>query len=213
MVVARGSVLCMYISAHQRAQAHHYLVTYILYMEDMYTPSQPSQPLASTVQNGMMQPPLHHSSKPLRIFLVILVVILVGWGLFVLLNQKAVTYDDQGNPITTADAGTLVSGFPEALLAFEPNAAISESFRIDYLNKNQSLPFARYTSAKTYQENIDGFKTLLQEQAWAVTKQGSILETPVTNFYAVKEKEQLNITLTQNEDSTVTVQIAYSLTN
>jgi hypothetical protein len=178
-------------------------------MEDMYTqPQQNQNPV-----DGAIQPTVHHSSKPLRIFLTILVVILVGWGLFVLFNQlsTAVTYDDQGNPITTAKVGVLIDGFPEALLSFEPDVAIAESFRIDYINQDVSLPFARYTSAKTYAENIDGFRVLLQDQEWAVTKQGSTLETPVTNFYAVKEKEQVNITLTQNEDGTVTVQIAYSL--
>ncbi|MCR4274582.1 MAG: hypothetical protein NUW02_00820 [Candidatus Campbellbacteria bacterium] len=171
-------------------------------MEDMRT-----TPLSQEVSGGM--PTQGHHMKPLRVFLIILLIILIGWGLFALLNKQPVAPVEEEKDYTSevAEQGQIIAGFPQELLP-EEGVTIGTSAKLTYTNRNEQLPTVEYVSAKTLEENIALFKNLLTTQGWTIVKEATPTENPVTNFYATKDGNDVNITLSSGATG-VKVHIAY----
>lgn len=168
-----------------------------------------STPLSQEVSGGMMDSQPSHK-KPLRIFLIILVVILVAWGVYALFQKQTTVgplEEERDYTVQTAEQGQLIGSFPKELIP-EEGVVIDASSELDYTNREEQLPTAEYVSAKTLDENITLFKNLLTEQGWTIVKEATPTETPVTNFYATKAENDVNITLFVT-GSTVRVHIAY----
>lgn len=159
-------------------------------------------------QGGAPLPAERTSHRTLIITIVVLLALL-GLALwFTKMSGPETTYDDAGNPIYHVDAGKLVAEFPKELL-LEQDAVIENSYMIAYKNGAGDMPYAEYTSAKTFFENVSEYRRLLQAQGWVIQKDGVETETAGTNFYAVKEGATVNIVLSENADKTVAVKIAY----
>ena len=163
-------------------------------------------PLSQEVSGGT---PQGHHMKPLRVFLILLLVILVGWGLFALLKKQPVAPIEEEKDYTSevAEQGQIVAGFPQELLP-EEGVTIGTSAKLTYTNRNEQLPTVEYMSAKTLEENIALFKQMLTAGGWTIEKEAVTTETPVTNFYAKKDGNDVNITLISSAAG-VKVHIAY----
>ena len=166
-----------------------------------------STPLTQEVSGGM--PPHGHHTKPLRVFLIILVIIIVAWGLFALLKKQPVAEPvvETDYTIQTAEKGQLIGSFPKELIP-EDGVVILASAELDYTNREEQLPTAEYMSVKTLDENIVLFKEMLTAGGWTIVKEAVNTEIPVTNFYATKDGNDVNITLSSGANG-VKVHIAY----
>ena len=185
-------------------------------MQDMRQTATPTPGMSSGA--GMNVPPQtmapmpeHHGKQGVLWSIIIIILVIMG-ALWYLGGGMTggVSYDDQGNKITQAEAGKLIDGFPADLL-LEQDAMIETSYAVDYTRTGVRMPVARYTSTLQYHETIDGYRRLLVAGGWTVLKDGSIDEVPVTNFAAMRGSEEVNITLTLQSDGKPTVEIAYSM--
>ncbi len=163
-------------------------------------PPAPSTPVVET-----------HKQRNGIIMVVVFILILLALAFWLADMKPSLRYDDAGNVITDAAPGTVVAGFPSELLR-EAGVTIEGSYSIAYEAEGKEMPYARYTSAESYAQNVRLFRALLQETGWTILKDASVDEVPVTNFYASKDAAETNIMLTQNGDGTVTVQISYITT-
>lgn len=171
-------------------------------INDMRSPMSPapSTPVVET-----------HKQRNGIIMVVVFILILLALAFWLADMKPSLRYDDAGNVITDAAPGTVVAGFPSELLR-EAGVTIEGSYSIAYEAEGKEMPYARYTSAESYAQNVRLFRALLQETGWTILKDASVDEVPVTNFYASKDAAETNIMLTQNGDGTVTVQISYITT-
>ncbi|MDQ5927737.1 MAG: hypothetical protein QG633_175 [Patescibacteria group bacterium] len=171
-------------------------------INDMRSPMQPapSMPAVET-----------HKQRNGIIMVVVFILILLALAFWFADMKPSVRYDDAGNMITDAAPGVVVAGFPTELLR-ESGVIIEGSYSIAYETEGKEMPYARYTSAESYAQNVRLFRALLQETGWTILRDGSVDEVPVTNFYASKDAAEANIMLTQNGNGSVTVQISYITT-
>jgi hypothetical protein len=160
------------------------------------------------VQSGTPEQPSH--GTPVRTILVFIVIVLILGGLWIFWKGSSVSvrYDDQGNAITQAARGKFAPGFPKELL-LDSNAVPEESYTIAYDKISQRMPVARYISSKKYNDTIVGYRQLVLDGGWTITKDASQFERPVTNFTAMKDAASVNITLTLGAEDAAQVEIAY----
>lgn len=161
------------------------------------------QPMQSP-QSGDNKSPL---SKALLVILGIIIVAIVAY-IFIQMSGNQVSDDGKGNAVITTQPGKVVKTFPQEFL-LETDAKIDESFSIKYRAINGTQPVVRYTSKKTFEENIDLFRTTLTKDSWIILHDASIHEVPVTFFYATKDDEQVNITIEKPAEGNIMVQISY----
>ena len=153
----------------------------------------------------------HQGHKGILWSILIIVLVIVGALWFLGKGTRSgVWYDENGNKVTEAPAGQLISGFPTELI-LEQDASIEKSYVTDYANAGQRMPVARYTSSMNFNQVVDDYRRLLIAQGWTILKDGSIDEVPVTNFSATRGSETANITLTLQNDGMAEVEIAYSV--
>ena len=186
-------------------------------MQDMRHTSPMTTPLTdggmntTTPMGGGMAPESHRKSSSVLVSIIVIILLIVG-ALWFLGKGKddGVTYDEEGNAITHAPAGSLVAGFPQELL-LEPSAAIETGYSIAYTGRGEQMPVARYMSTLEFHEVVDGYRRLLVDGGWVVLKDGSIDELPVTNFSAQRNGETVNITLTLQQSGKAVVEVAYTM--
>jgi hypothetical protein len=148
----------------------------------------------------------HNSS--LKTLLIIIVALLIIWGLFKVFSGNGLpTSDEKRYSVENAPQGQMVAGFPKELIP-EEGVTIESSSELTYTDNSGQLPTVEYVSAKTLDENIAMFQKLLTDGGWTITKQALASEAPTTNFYAIKDGNDVNVTLTVT-DSGVRVHIAY----
>ncbi len=148
----------------------------------------------------------HNSS--LKTLLIIIVALLVIWGLFKVFSGNGLpSSEEKRYSVENAPQGQVVGGFPKELIP-EEGVVIESSSELTYTDNSGQLPTVEYLSAKTLNENIVMFQALLTTGGWTITKQAVATETPTTNFYAIKDGNDVNVTLTST-DSGVRVHIAY----
>lgn len=158
---------------------------------------------------GAAPAPAQHKSRKALITTVVIVLVLLGLALwFTKMSAPETTYDEAGNPIYHAREGSLTPEFPRELL-LEQDADIETSYTIAYQNGAGNMPYAQYTSSKSFFENVTGYRRMLQNTGWIIQRDAVETEDAGTNFYATKESAEVNITLAENEDGTVSVKIAY----
>ena len=176
-------------------------------MEDIRPPSPtPAGPSPAPVKPSSSAP--HRSTKSV-ISIVIIFVVLAAFALWLTtLNTETITRDENGNIVRTAPEGELVRNFPQGLL-LEEGAPIDLSYSISYGGEETTLPFARYTSNKSYSENISEFRRTLKSEGWVILQDADDKVLPTTNIYAQKEGTDVNVIFTQKENE-VEIQIAYS---
>ncbi len=149
-------------------------------------------------------------SKAFTVILVLILILIMGYLLWMERNNQAgdVVTIAPGQELVTAKEGNVISNFPAGLI-LEQDAVVSQSYSVSYVNDDLSQPVVEYTSKKNLAENIQMFKEYLTANGWSITHEASIAETPVTFFYAKKEKEQVNITFAPQADGALKINIAY----
>jgi len=101
--------------------------------------------------------PTHGSTHPHTnsvLWLCVIFIILVGVGVLLMsFRGERVHRDANGNIVRTAQPGSLVSDFPSDI-PLEEGVAIQNSYSINYGSQKTHLPYVRYTSTKSYIDNI-----------------------------------------------------------
>ena len=138
--------------------------------------------------------------------LAILMIVLVGalWLITSMSGNKLLS-----DPfVDVAPQGEAVKDFPAALLP-EDNPFIELSYSVAYEDAGKDFPVVTFNSTKDYEATIDEYRRILVADGWLVLKDGSVEETPLTNFYATKGGAEVNITV-EDKEAAPLVTIAYS---
>jgi hypothetical protein len=145
---------------------------------------------------------------------VILLIIIVLLGYLVLKSANKISGPEatverlpDGNLLKRAGGDNIIAGFPTEI-PVETSANISESYSIQYINDDKSLPVVNYKSNLTLAENIAKFGNYMKGSGWEIMHEADADEG-VTFLYGKRENEDLNITF-DNRTGEVLVTIAYS---
>jgi hypothetical protein len=144
------------------------------------------------------------------IALAVIIIAALAWWFFA--NPQARETREEigpGQTLVTAEAGRIVSGFPQELL-MESDPQVVKSYRIEYADDNVNQPFLRYESEWNLAENVAAFRDSLRAGAWAVSRAGDATERPETFFQAIRDNETVNIIISEDGDGSVIVSIAYT---
>ncbi len=181
-------------------------------MQDFRQPVSPSpapnMPKPPMPQQPQMQPHGEHRHTSL-LWGILLVIIVVVAGLWLLgKSESNVSYDEEGNKIITARSGEFIDGFPMELI-LEEGVKPEVSYVIAYDGRGQRMPVARFTSKLPFDQVIGSYRLFLKEAGWTITKDANMNEGTVTNFTAMKDGAEANITIMFQPDASVVIEIAY----
>lgn len=169
-------------------------------MDDLRSTIPPQTP-----STGVPQPPKRTSSMKMPIALIALLLLVLAALWFA---GSAGDRTQRDLYVDVAPKGEIVGNFPTSLLP-EGNPYIEESYSIAYKDSGLEFPVVTFTSTKDFEATIDEFRRLLVDDGWLILKDGSVAETPMTNFDAQKGDAQVNITV-EDREAGPWVTIAYS---
>jgi hypothetical protein len=114
-----------------------------------------------------------------------------------------------GQTKTTAEVGSIVSGFPERLILDE-NARTTDSYSIAYADEGIKQPVVEYTTEASPDDIMDLYRLYFISNGWVTRQDENFSEEDVfTAFvYAVRENEEANVTVISNQGNTRVI-IAY----
>jgi hypothetical protein len=138
----------------------------------------------------------------------VVVVVLFGAGYWWYAgNGEKITKFEEGKELARPrKEGVVISDFPSEFL-IEPNALISDSYSIRYLDVDANQPVVEYESKMTLEENVGAFWEVLTSYNWNVITFADPNE-PMTLYYATKENKDVSIRFAV-ENGKIRVSVAY----
>ena len=145
--------------------------------------------------------------KQAVVALVIIALLLVlGFWLYGTVNQVTVEDLGDGRQKLSVSEGRVISNFPEELIQ-EDDPEYLESYSINEADAEQ--PVVRYRSALSFSENVNLFNAYFEGTGWLKTAEPENSNGPVASFYAYRDKDQANVTLSRDGDGRVIVEVAF----
>ena len=173
-------------------------------MESNFNQNQQSEPVSNQPTNSRV-------GLWWSVVIIIIVAVLVGVYFFLDTGRSSGDSVDLGNgrELIRTRNGDIVKDFPNNLL-FEDTDSIEivDSFQINY-DGGASQPVVKYASSKNLLDNIVAVRKELVDDGWFIVKEANPDEGSVTNFYAVRNSESVNVTFSF-EGKTVIINVAYA---